>query len=263
MSLIRIEVDADNVLARQFTELERQNLPFAVVQACNATAFEMRNRWAQTAGRVFDRPTALTVRASQYEKATKQKPYAVVKLRDEALNGTPPARYLLPQVEGGGRRTKGMEKLLQAKGAMPAGMFAVPGKGAQLDGYGNIKRSQVNQILSQLQARNDPLQNETEVSRRRRRRRGVADFFALKSKKGNLLPGIYQRREMAAGDAARRAIGATSRISSIFIFVRSVAYRKRYDIFGLAQRTWDKLMPFYFNRELQKALDTSKYRGRT
>ncbi len=36
MSQIRIAVDADNLLGRQFTALEREQLPFAIVQACNA-----------------------------------------------------------------------------------------------------------------------------------------------------------------------------------------------------------------------------------
>ena len=40
--ILRVAVDADNMLGRQFTELERQNLPFAIVRACNATAFEIR-----------------------------------------------------------------------------------------------------------------------------------------------------------------------------------------------------------------------------
>lgn len=259
MSLVRIEVDADNVLARQFTALERENLPFAAMQASNAVAVEIRGVWALTSGRVFDRPTALTVRAAQYEKATKQKPYAVIKLRDEAVNGTPPALYLFPQVQGGERRPKGMERLLQARGAMPAGMFAMPGRGAELDQHGNIKAKQVNQILSQLGARNDRYQNETEVSRDRRRRRAAkrgvrgGEYFALKAKRGSLLPGIYERLVTGFGTALR----------SVFVFTRKPKYRARYDIFGLAQRTWDKLMPFHFNRELQKALDTSKFRGRS
>lgn len=258
MSLVKITVDADNVLQRQFTEIERQNLPFAVMQACNAVAVEIRGNWARTAGRVFDRPTAMTIRAAQYEKATKQKPYAVIKLRDEAVNGTPPARYLLPQVEGGARRPKGMERLLQAKGAMPAGMFAMPGRGAELDQHGNVAPKQVNQILSQLGARNDRYQNETEASRDRRRRRAAkrgvrgGEYFALKVRRGRLLPGIYERLVTGFGTALR----------SVFVFTRAPKYSVRYDIFGLAKRTWDKLMPFHFNRELQKALDSSKYRGR-
>nr|WP_225540458.1 hypothetical protein [Xanthomonas sp. XNM01] len=250
------------MLGRKFSDLEREQLPFAIMQACNATAVEIRDVWARTAPRVFDRPVPMTVRAAQYQKATKTRHYATIKLRDEAVGGTPPAKYLLAQVQGGERRKKGFELLLQSKGAMPPGTFTVPGKGAELDAFGNVKARQINQILSQLGARNDKYQNETEVSRKRRRRRGGHDVFALQQKRGNLLPGIYERMEMAAGDAARRAIGVTSRIRSILIFVRNATYKPRFDIFGLAERTWNRLMPFHFNRELQKALESSKYRGR-
>ena len=252
MSLVRIAVDADNMLGRQFSELERQNLAFAVMQACNATAVGIREQWAETAPRVFDRPTAMTRRAAQYRKATKQKLYAEIFLRDEAVNGTPPAKYLLPEVEGGERRKKGFEILLQQKGAMPAGMFAVAGKGAQLDQHGNVRAGKVSQVLSQLGARQDKYQNQTEASAKRRRRRGGGELFVLKDKRGRLLPGIYERYKF----------GAASIVRSIFIFTRKASYKPRYNIFGLAQRAWDKLMPFHFNRELQKALESSKYRGK-
>ena len=65
--------------------------------------------------------------------------------------------------------------------------------------------------------------------------------------------GIYERIATAWGSAVR----------SIFIFTNGATYTPRYNIFGLAQRAWDKLMPFHFNRELAKALETSKYRGRS
>lgn len=258
MSLIKIAVDADKSLDRRFTEIERQNLPFATMQAVNATAFAIRQTWAEAAPRVFDRPVPMTVKAAQYEKATKAKLYAVVKLRDEASGGTPPAKYLLTEVEGGTRRKTGLELLLQSKGAMPAGMFAVPGKGAQLDAYGNLKKGQISAVLSQLGARQDPLQNETETSRDRRRRRAAkkgtrgGEFFAQKTKRGRMLPGIYQRFQTGFGTAVR----------SLVIFVRGANYKPRYDIFGLAQRSWNKLMPFHFQRELEKAVQTSKFRGK-
>lgn len=258
MTLLKIEVDADNVLARQFTDIEQKNLPFAVVQACNATAFGVQQAWKEAAPRMFDNPVSLTINAARYDKATKAKPYAVVYLRDLATNGTPPAKYLLPQVEGGTRRKTGMEVLLQAKGVMPAGMFAVPGKGATLDAYGNLPKSQINQVLSQLGARNDPLQNETETSRTRRRKRAAkkgvrgGEFFAVDRKKGSLLPGIYQRFTTGLGSGIR----------SWVIFVKGTTYKPRYDIFGMAQRTWDKLMPFHFQRELEKAVQTSKFQGK-
>lgn len=256
---LRIQVDADEMLARQFTELERQNLPFAIVQACNATAFEIRETWKRTAPRVFDRPTPMTVNAAQYRKATKQRLYAEIFIRDEAHKGTPPSKYLLPQVEGGDRRLKGMERLLMSKGAMPQGTFAVAGKGAPLDQFGNVRSGQVRQILSQLGAGREAgyTSNESEVGRsrrlkRQRKRGGGGSFFVVKQRRGKLRPGIYERITSGFGSAVR----------SIFIFVTRARYRPRYDIYGLAQRQWNKLMPFHFNRELQKALQTSKFRGR-
>lgn len=254
MSQIKIDVDADNMLGRTFSDLERKNLPFAIMQACNATAFDIRQQWARASSRVFDRPAPMTQRAAQYRKATKNKHYAEVYLRDEASNGTPPAKYLLPQVEGGTRRKKGFEILLQQKGAMPAGMFAVAGAGANLDQHGNVRPRQVSQILSQLGARQDKLQNQTETSatRRRSKRQRGGEYFAIQARRGKLLPGVYERITTAFGSAVR----------SIFIFTRGASYTPRYNIFGLAQRAWDKLMPFHFNRELAKALQTSKFRGR-
>jgi len=253
VSLVRIAVDADNMLGRQFSELERQNLGFAVMQACNATAFEIRQSWARSAGRIFDRPTTMTLRAAQYRKATRQKLYAEIYLRDEASNGTPPAKYLQAQVDGGQRRKKGFEVLLQQKGAMPAGMFAVAGKGTQLDRFGNVKAGQVSKILSQLGARQDGYQNETDASRGRRRSRGRrgGEYFALQQRRGRLVPGVYERIDTGFGSAVR----------SVFIFTQGARYRPRYNIFALAQREWNRLMPFFFNRELEKAMQSSN-RGR-
>jgi hypothetical protein len=259
VSLIKIEVDADNVLGGYFTELERKNLPFAIMQAVNATAYEIRQTWMRAASRVFDRPTPLTVRAAQYKKATKQKLYAVIFLRDEAVKGTPPAKYLAAEVEGGLRRPKGMERLLMSANIMPRDMFAVAGDGAPLDQYGNVKSGQVRQIISQMRAGLElgHASNETRTSRerrlaRQRNRGGGGSYFVVKQRRGRLRPGIYERITLAAGSAVR----------SIFIFVSSARYTPRYNIFGLAQKQWNKLIPFNFRRELEKAVATSKYRGK-
>lgn len=250
-----IEVDVDNALSGTLTALERQNLAFAAMQACNATALGVRDAWKQQAVRVFDRPTPLTINAVLYAKATKDRLYADVYLRNEAHAGNPPAAYLRPEVEGGARPAKGFERLLRRAGQMPGDLFAVPAAGVQLDAFGNVPTGTLGQVLSQLQARRDPQQNQTAESRarrvkRERKRIGERDYFALTKRHGALRPGVYQRLKTTFGSAVR----------GIFRFVRQPQYKPRYDIFGYAQRTWDKLMPFYFRRELDKALLTSKHR---
>lgn len=249
MAQIRIAVDPGNVLGRQLTDLEQSQLPFAVSQAANKVAFEVRERWKRQAPRVFDRPTPLTVNAAMYRKATKARPYAEIFIRDEAFKGTPPAKYLLAEVEGGQRRRKGFERLLQSRGILSPTQFAVIGRGAQANQFGNVPAGQITKILSQLGAQRDRYLNQTDVSKKRRRGKKNnrdGEYFVLTKRRGVLRPGIYER------------IGRGSGVRSIFIFTNNAGYRARYDIFGMAEDTWKKLMPFYLKRELEKAMQTAR-----
>lgn len=269
--MLRIGVDEKGLFDRELTELERSQVPFAAVQAANSVAFAIKDRWGQEAQRQFDRPTPATLRAFFVTKATKAKPEANVFVKDEATKGgTPPAKYLLPQAEGGARRDKASERQMERAGILPRGQQAVPGKGLQLDAFGNVPRGVVPKILSQLQAQFDPLTNESATTRGRRRRRAArqgtrgGEFFAIgrlvKSKTdfdnerlaSHLRPGIYERITTGFG----------SSVKSIFIFTRAARYQKRFDIFAYAEREWSQLMPFYFERELAKAVQTSKLRGK-
>ncbi len=250
---LNIQVDPNNVLHRQFSELERKQLPFATMRAINQAAFEIHERWKNIMPRVFDRPVSLTLKAVKYDKANLNNLSAVVKIRDEIGRGTPPAKYLQAQVEGGARRHKGIEKTLSNRDVLASNMFVVPGKGAQLDAHGNISRGQIQAIKSQLGVQNDQYANETDVSRNRRVKRETkkgarnTSYFAVKNKRGNLQPGIYQRT----------VSGFVRGIRSVLFFVRSVRYRKRYQIFDLAQKFYARNFPRIFDKELAKALADS------
>jgi hypothetical protein len=250
MAQIKIGVDPEDMLGRQLSDLERTQLPFAASQAANKVAYEIREQWKVQAGRVFDRPTPLTTNAALYRKATKDKPYAEIYIRDEAFKGTPPAKYLLAEVEGGQRRRKGFERLLQSKGLLSPSQFAVMGRGARPNQYGNVPAGQVTKILSQLGAQRDKYQNQTETSAKRRRTRAPTggEYFVITKRRGRLRPGIYERISTGWGSAVR----------SIFLFTDSAAYQQRYDIFGMADDTWKRLMPFYLKRELEKAMETAR-----
>ena len=259
VSVLQIEVDVDDVLGRQFSALEKKNLDFAIVQASNKVAFEVRESWKRAAGRIFDRPTPRTLNAALYSKATKQKPYAEIFLHDAASKGASPAKYLRAQVEGGDRRPKGMESLLMSAGLMPRDGSAVPGNDAPRDQYGNVGSGQVRKILSQLRAGQDAgkTANETDEGRgrrlkRQRKRGGGGSFFLVQKQRGRLRPGIYERIGSGQGGAVR----------AMFIFSRKAVYDARYDIFGIAAKEWNTLMPFYFERELANAVETSVLRGR-
>lgn len=255
VDLVKTEIDAGNVFGRTLTDLEKTQVPFAMALAINDTAFQVRDQWSRAMPLVFDRPTPLTRNAVLYRKATKAKPAADIFLRDEAFKGTPPAKYLRAEVEGGPRRQKRSEKWLQARGLMPAGSFAVPGSAAKLDQYGNIRGGDLSKLLSFLGAHPDALARSTDTSRYRRikgeiKRQGfTTDVFALKKARGKLQPGIYQRVDLGRLGSA---------IRPILRFVSRVTYRKRYDIFGIAKKAFDDRFPQNFKAALERAMATAR-----
>lgn len=267
-NLLKIDVDPGDAFRREFSAIEKKHIPAALTRAVVLTAQEMQRDWTATMSRVFDRPTPFTQKGIRYKLRTGTYG-AEIFVRDEATGGTPPARYLLPQVMGGHRALKPFENRLAAQGILPPGMQAVPGKGVALDAFGNVAGSTLNRVLSQLGARHATSinANETETSRgrrlRREKRRGEkwSSHFVLKQKRGNLLPGIYQRGN--AGEAARSAIGAHSILRSIFIFVQPPKYQSRYHIFERASRVYQVYFPKYFEHQLKSEIDLANAMGRT
>lgn len=280
--LLKIDVDPGNLAQRQFTDLEKTQLPFALQQTVNRVAQDIQDTLKRTMAGVFDNPTRATLNAvfvkrARYTRGSngqRENEAAIVLIKDQAGKGTPPAKYLLPQVFGGTRVDKGLDSALRRAGLLAPGEQAVPAAGAPLDGYGNIKRGIVQQVLSQLQANRESgsQSNETAASRARNARRGVRKpkraelnrrYFAVRGAGGkgytvmrdgssltsHLRPGVYMRK-------------GKYRLTSIFAFVRRPSYRKRFDIFSLAGKVYSRRFDFYFERELAKAIETSKIRGR-
>src|SRR3546814_18055819 len=109
-------------------------------------------------------------------------------VQDYAGKGTAPEKYLAAEIYGGTRGAKRSERALQMTGAMAAGLYAVPGSGAQRDAYGNMPDSEVRQVLSYLGAENltagyagnmrDRKRSPHKVGSKKRGKRGCALFVA-------------------------------------------------------------------------------------
>lgn len=249
------EVDEKDFFGRTLTQMERNQIPFASVLASNATAFEVRELWKAEMPKRFDRPTPLTLNAVLYTKATKAKPYADVFIRDNAFKGTAPEKYLQAQVLGGSRRIKRSERWLQTNAGMPSGLYWVPGQGAKLDQYGNLKGSALTSILSQLALNPDAGSQQSEASRKRRharerRKQGyTTDVFLQKKQRGKLKPGVYRRINLGRLGSA---------VLPLLLFVSRVTYRKRFDVFELARGLYVQRYPDNFKRAFERAMLTAR-----
>jgi len=227
-----------NAVIRELDVIQKKHIPFATVLALTRTGQHVKAELEREMARVFDRPTAYTMRSLFLQPATKTRMTARVWLKDSTFKGTPATQYLWPQIFGGPRERKRFEKSLAAAGLLPAGMYAVPGSGAQLDRHGNMSRGQITKILSALGASRDPYQNRTSASVRRKGGR-VPQYFVGRPGRGLPL-GVWQSIRFASGSA----------VKPILIYTKAPTYSPRFKFFDVAGRKVAEV----FNTEFRKAL---------
>ena len=136
---------------RNFDKQQR----FAASLALNRTAKHIQTDEHTEIARVFTQPTPRTRSAVFVRPSTRDHLEAIVGVKDR-MAGIAPAKYLFSQVAGGRRRQKAFEKRLQRAGHLPAGWHVVPGEAAKKDGYGNLSRRQIIDVLAAGAARERP-----------------------------------------------------------------------------------------------------------
>jgi hypothetical protein len=240
-------------VATRLRELGRQ-APFVAAVTLTRSMKDAQVAIKSEMQRAFVGPTTYTLNGTFLKPAKKTDLEARVWVKDNPSGkGTPADRFLLPQIYGGSRGQKGMERLLQRSGLMQQGWYAVPGVGAQLDGNGNVKRSQIAQILSQLKLqRGAGFESRATGSARSNRtiaRQGVT-YFALAKKRRGLEPGIYLKRRFAHGTAVR----------PVFTFVQSVEYQPRLRFFEVGTAVANARFPRHFETEWAKAVAGARLR---
>lgn len=219
---------------------------------------------------VFDRPTPFVLRGGiSVVPSTRDKLVGELAVATQATGANlPPGKPLLAQVQGGTRRAKRSEVLLQRAGILPKGWLAVPGRGAKLDAYGNIARGQILEVLSWFQAypetnrragrvRNSLRDNITAAGRDRKRagtrNRAGLEYFAVQPGAKGLGPGVYARAL-----AGRRFVGPLARPRAVLVFVRSAAYARRFDFVAQAEQAIAAALPGAFTAALRNALETAR-----
>ena len=220
-------------LMRNLQKLAAEDAPIVTAYALTKTAQDIKEAEVDTMKNVFDRPTKFTLNSLYLKPATKRDLVAEVYFK-EGFGSIPAWRYLGPQVEGGPRVHKAHEKRLIAAGHMRSDEFAVPGKGAKLDAYGNLSGSTIGRILSQVQAAGGSGYDANATnSRRSKAKRKNAQYFVLRPGSNNpranrdVAPGIYYRtgiREMVP----------------VIMFVKAPRYQKRYPFYETAQRVFNE-----------------------
>ncbi|TKA90387.1 hypothetical protein [Halopseudomonas bauzanensis] len=196
----------------------------AQAQAVNEVVKQAEQQLQTEVGSVFDRPTPFTLNAFRIQYAKPSQPEAAIWVKDEksgASKGLAPEDWFKPQVYGGERALKASERMLRARGILPPGMYAVPGKGARLDAYGNMSRGHIIQLLSGLKAFDRAGSDHNATGSRRSRRRGHENAFF-----------VLRRGQRPLGVAERRG----NSIAVVLVFTRAPEYAPRFDFHGVVRK---------------------------
>jgi hypothetical protein len=231
--VIEIKLEGINEAIRKLADIEKNQLPFAIVKAMTNTAQEVKKEEIRVMKHIFDNPTPFVLNALRVVSAKKTFLQAKVEFRWWGANITP-EEYLIPHVHGGERKRKRSEEYL--------GSYWVPGKAAPLDKYGNIKPQEIMRILSAFKRTADPYQGRTTTSMKRNKK--LKQYFAA-TKASSLPPGIWEKLP-------------SGKLKPIMIFIRSPRYRKRFQFYEVAKRVIKQHSRRLFDEAMAYALKTAK-----
>lgn len=222
-------------------------VPYAAATALTRTAKHAADKAVPDAMRAaFSSPVSYTLKSLRTEPATKDSLSARVMVKNTADGGVRPENFLAPQVEGGGRKFKGLEAGLRYAGVLRAGQYAMPGEGLSLDANGNVKGADVRTILTALKSIRAVSNGvDRKTGKRLRKGRPLAnDLFVGKPRGGNRPDGIWRREGL--------------RLRPLFVFAsKAPAYRQRLDFSGVVQRVALER----FRPEFEKALQAMVAKG--
>ncbi len=259
---VDIKFEGLRELQSKMTDLEKNQMPFALAKALTKTAQDVKEAEIKQMKSSLDRPTPYTLNSLYIKPATKRDLSSMVYFKDRSGvgKGNPAANFIQPQVEGGKRNLKRFESALRRIGVLPVGMYIAPGEACQLDAYGNIPGSFIVQILSYLRAfgeqgyrANITDKRKAALKRGSKRKLGY-EYFVSKGKgewfgrQQHLPPGIYKRVDFAAGSA----------IKPIMMFVKEPSYTKRFPFFETAQKVIDRNLKNNFNEAMAEVIRTAK-----
>lgn len=245
---LNLKVDGLDAVRAQLGAMASQ-ANYAASRALNDTAFAIHAELKTTMRNTFaGGATAFTLRAFKVTQAHKTNLVASVSLRTDAPPGG--TRYdaaLMPMFAGGLRKYKRLEGWLRGRGILPAGYSVAPGGGMPLDGFGNMRRAALAEMLGVLGSQNASMRIYRRTARNKAQK-AVAYFVVLPGNPRNKHPGIYKRLEA----------GSSSTVKAMVLFVRPVSYRQFIDLPALGRKVAQATFSQSFEVELAKALQGAK-----
>jgi len=229
MATITLDIQSELPKAIRWTDTMTKQLPFAISQALNSTAFDARAALNGATRQYFDRPNKFTQSAFLAAKSTKRTLEATVYANDQ--QGRDRARYLRFGIAGGTRPQKGFERKflgsIVGTRTIPAGAQLQPTSLVKLDSSGGVSLATIKRIQKGLTGN------------------ARGGFFIGTPKGGDRPPGIYRRSK--------------GKLFPYFIATQERAtYRPRFPMGEIGQKVVQRRFGQYLRSSLERALASAR-----
>jgi len=222
MATISLDIKSELPKAIRWTDTMTKQLPFAISQALNKTAFDMRQAMNGATRQYFKDPVPFTQRAFLVNRSSKRD------LTAEVYAERRRARYLRTLISGGDRGQKPVELryLAKAEASMPKGSVLVPAA-IKLTAAGNVSLAALKRIETQIATK------------------GRNSVFLGRPEGAGRPPGVYQR-------------AARGKLKPLFIAVPRARYSKMFPMEQIGQTVIDRRFGDYLRSSLERAVSTAK-----
>jgi len=229
MASISLDIRSELPKAIRWTDQMTKQLPFAISQALNSTAFDARVAINSSTRQYFDKPNRFTQSAFLAAKSTKRNLEATVYANDQ--QGRDRARYLRFGIAGGTRPQKGFERKflgsIVGTRTIPAGAQLQPTSLVKRDASGGVSLATIKRIQKGLTGN------------------ARGGFFIGTPKGGDRPPGIYRRSRL--------------QLFPYFIATQERAtYRPRFPMGEIGQKVVQRRFGQYLRSSLERALASAR-----
>ena len=229
MASISLDIRSELPKAIRWTDQMTKQLPFAISQALNSTAFDARVAINSSTRQYFDKPNRFTQSAFLAAKSTKRTLEATVYANDQ--QGRDRARYLRFGIAGGTRPQKGFERKflgsIVGTRTIPAGAQLQPTSLVKRDASGGVSLATIKRIQKGLTGN------------------ARGGFFIGTPKGGDRPPGIYRRSRL--------------QLFPYFIATQERAtYRPRFPMGEIGQKVVQRRFGQYLRSSLERALASAR-----
>ncbi len=240
--------------ARKEIKNIQKQMDFAAANTITTMAFSSKKVVDAQILRRLDRPTRYTQRAVEVIKARRNTLLSIVRVSSNQGRSDTLKHLFL----GGTRTRKGYERVLNRIGALPTGMYTVPGAAAPINTFGNIRKAFIDKMIKQLRGVKIPRNTKStlppgiwqRITPRRKHKKGTS------ASRGARKELFVVHEQVSASDKPRKA--DAPKPEAIMLFVESPKYRKRFDMLKTVEGVISKDYKREFDKNFKRALATAK-----